>query len=269
MIRYASIFLLGLIIVTASYQIFFYNDSPPARPIPDETILGENLGEDEEHIINFNNNRLYIVNKTTGLSQTVSISEESLMLVKVISDKPENEPPFIDRNIKKAYILKGEKLSYLVEIKPETKISLTYPNVDVEKPYIIISKSENKLYFYDQGELVKRYKVATGEKPDYTPEGIFVIDNKTKYPGGKDEHAPMGSRWMGLKVPCDKDKRGNKDDGGPDSRAPKGDKYGIHGTNDESTIGTHQSGGCIRMYNKSINELYDMVEIGTKVRIIK
>jgi hypothetical protein len=62
-------------------------------------------------------------------------------------------------------------------------------------------------------------------------------------PGG-----PFGTRWMKLNVPW----------GG----------YGIHGTDNPSSIGTAASHGCVRMYNEDVNELYDIVPLGTPVQII-
>ena len=44
-------------------------------------------------------------------------------------------------------------------------------------------------------------------------------------------------------------------------------KYGIHGTTKENTIGRSASHGCIRMYNRHIKELYDIVQVGTPVII--
>ena len=46
-------------------------------------------------------------------------------------------------------------------------------------------------------------------------------------------------------------------------------QYGIHGTTDQGSIGRAVSGGCIRMFNNDIKELYDMVSIGTPVIIKK
>ena len=44
--------------------------------------------------------------------------------------------------------------------------------------------------------------------------------------------------------------------------------YGIHGTNDASSIGKQSTSGCIRMHNDDVVELYDMVPKGTEVEII-
>ena len=44
--------------------------------------------------------------------------------------------------------------------------------------------------------------------------------------------------------------------------------YGIHGTNDESSIGKQLTAGCVRMHNDDVVELYDIVPKGTVVEII-
>jgi lipoprotein-anchoring transpeptidase ErfK/SrfK len=73
-----------------------------------------------------------------------------------------------------------------------------------------------------------------------TPNGEFHIINKAINPGG-----PFGALWMGLSKP----------------------HYGIHGTNDPSSIGKMVSHGCIRMYNQDVIELSKLVNIGTHVTI--
>jgi lipoprotein-anchoring transpeptidase ErfK/SrfK len=50
-------------------------------------------------------------------------------------------------------------------------------------------------------------------------------------------------------------------------RLEMGDGYGIHGTDDPSSIGRSVSHGCVRLRNEDIATLYDMVEIGTPVYI--
>jgi len=41
----------------------------------------------------------------------------------------------------------------------------------------------------------------------------------------------------------------------------------IHGTHEEHRIGTPASHGCIRMKNADVAELFDLVKVGTEVRI--
>ena len=53
------------------------------------------------------------------------------------------------------------------------------------------------------------------------------------------------------------------------SNANTHDRYiYIHGTNHEETIGRPDSHGCIRMRNRDVAELFEMVEVGTPVVII-
>jgi lipoprotein-anchoring transpeptidase ErfK/SrfK len=59
---------------------------------------------------------------------------------------------------------------------------------------------------------------------------------------------PFGARWLGL-------------------NEPYGD-YGIHGTSAPGLIGIDVSNGCVRMYNKDVIELSNIVPIGTIVRIM-
>ena len=41
----------------------------------------------------------------------------------------------------------------------------------------------------------------------------------------------------------------------------------IHGTNEEHKLGMPASHGCIRMRNADVIDLFDLVEVGTEVRI--
>ncbi len=42
----------------------------------------------------------------------------------------------------------------------------------------------------------------------------------------------------------------------------------IHGTPEEGLLGYHESGGCIRMNNEEVIELYDQVDVGSLVNIV-
>lgn len=45
-------------------------------------------------------------------------------------------------------------------------------------------------------------------------------------------------------------------------------KFGIHGTLEPYSVGWASSHGCIRMNNKEVAELYNIVPIGTKMVIV-
>lgn len=120
---------------------------------------------------------------------------------------------------------------------------------------IIVNKSENMLYFYENGEKVKSFHVATGKRSALTPEGVFKVQVKWKCPvyyatnkKGCTANNPLGPRWIGLNVP-----------------GTSGYTYGLHGTNQEKSIGSYASSGCVRMLNKDVTWLFDKVRIGTKV----
>lgn len=154
--------------------------------------------------------------------------------------------------------------AYAMGFQPKLRKLYAYPLVSSRHDHIIIDKSENTLFFYHTGRLAARYRVATGKFPHYTPEGMFTIAVKLKDPEGPGIPNPqLGRRWMGLAVPNAADKRGPPGD----RRAPAGQKYGIHGTNEPESIGKHESGGCVRMRDADILHLYEMVEVGTTVEI--
>lgn len=135
---------------------------------------------------------------------------------------------------------------------------ITTPTKAAEGQFIIINKATNKLAFYNDGKLVKTFSVATGRETTYTPEGKFLIVNKIKnrpyykegIPGG-DPRNPLGDRWLGLHA-----------------RGTYGTTYGIHGNNNESSIGKYVSSGCVRMHNSEIRWLFDQVNVYTPVVII-
>ena len=43
----------------------------------------------------------------------------------------------------------------------------------------------------------------------------------------------------------------------------------IHGTGDDQPMGVPRSHGCIRMRNRDVIELYDLVPAGTSVEIVE
>ena len=127
--------------------------------------------------------------------------------------------------------------------------------INVSKFSIFVDKSDNILILNKDGEDFKTYVISTGTD-NSTPVGEFKIINKMVKPpwtkpgvgvitADSDEYE-LGERWMGISVPS----------------------YGIHGTNDESTIGGQVTSGCIRMKNNEVIELYNIVTTGTEVKIV-
>ncbi|WP_458414488.1 L,D-transpeptidase family protein [Schinkia sp. CFF1] len=115
-----------------------------------------------------------------------------------------------------------------------------FPPIETQPYRIHISATKRKLQLYKNRSLLKVYPIAVGRMVTATPTGDFIIINKAPNPGG-----PFGSMWMSLSK----------------------QHYGIHGTNNPSSIGKAVSKGCIRMYNRDVEELSRIVPIGTPVQI--
>lgn len=108
---------------------------------------------------------------------------------------------------------------------------------------IIIKVNSRVLELYSDGQLYKKYRIATGKLDTPTPVGEWII--KDKHYSQKEV---LGTRWMHLDVPWG--------------------SYGIHGTNRPWSIGQFASKGCIRLRNQDIEELYKWTPVQTPVKII-
>lgn len=136
--------------------------------------------------------------------------------------------------------------------------SLIRPNMELVVPKgkfsVLVDKTQLLLTVKLDEKVFKVYKVSTG-KDNCTPVGVFTIVNKLKnptwYKAGAvippdSEENILGTRWMGFSNPT----------------------YGIHGTTNPQTIGTQETAGCVRMKNEEVEELYDILPVGTEVTII-
>ncbi|ABO50017.1 ErfK/YbiS/YcfS/YnhG family protein [Desulforamulus reducens MI-1] len=243
--------LLNIVIFISGCQ-----NSPFKKPLQGNEIIYR----DQQYTVYSEDNQIIVAK---GLRKKVfTTADTSFLNADRIKNKPAEALPLKGTYLKDTLLIRGKMNSYLLNLQPNTKLLVSYPNPYDKKKMIIISKKNNLLYLYDQGYLVKIYPVATGKEKLFTPEGSFKIANKLPIKNADDPENLYGPRWMGLAVPDEKDKRANND-----KRAPVGHKYGIHGTNEPNSIGTHASGGCIRLNNHDILELYDMVPINTKVII--
>lgn len=124
-----------------------------------------------------------------------------------------------------------------------------------EDKRIEINLASRLLTLY-QGDIgIRMYPVAPGKPSSPTPIGRRKVvememnptwvdpdnpDNKVL--SGPD--CPLGYRWIGL-----------------------GGNYGIHGTNVPSSIGGYASHGCVRMYEKDVEDLFDHIVKGIPVDI--
>lgn len=130
--------------------------------------------------------------------------------------------------------------AFLIKLRGVVETSNTpYGKSDL----IIVDTRKFRLTLYRDGKVFRTYPVAIGEPETPTPIGEWKIIHKGGNWGGG-----FGSRWLGLNVPWG--------------------IYGIHGTNKPGSIGSRSSHGCIRMYNRNVLELYQLVKVATPVHII-
>lgn len=132
----------------------------------------------------------------------------------------------------------------------------------VDSRRIVINRGEHRLYFFRNGGLLKVYPIAVGMPQYPTPRGHFRTTYKKKNPtwiAPKSAWAatmpksippgpgnPLGTRAIGLTIPA----------------------IFIHGTYSSNSIGRSASHGCIRMYIRDVEQLYEMVGPGIPVDII-
>lgn len=115
--------------------------------------------------------------------------------------------------------------------------------------------ARNELTLTNNGAFVKTYAVRTGRVAGATPEGEFKILNKKDKPTWRpgdgrvyhpgDPNNELGTRWMSF----------------------EGDILGIHGTIHPETVGQYASNGCIGMTKEDVEELFDLVMVGTPLTI--
>lgn len=109
---------------------------------------------------------------------------------------------------------------------------------------VIIDLDQHRLAVVSGSVMLRSYPVGLGG--DRTPEGTYKISEKVVNPNGRDD-GDFGSRGMQL----------------------SDTNYAIHGTNEPDSIGADESLGCIRMNKKDVEELFDLLPMGTKVKIGK
>ena len=144
--------------------------------------------------------------------------------------------------------LRRQMVDYLANVAPGT---------------VIIDTAHTYLYFVLGDGKAIRYGIGVGRE-GFTWSGVETVTRKTEWPdwtppaemiarqpylarftaGG--EGNPLGARAIYL---------GHTE-------------YRIHGTNMPETIGTNVSSGCIRLLNADVIDLYNRVNVGTKIIVL-
>ncbi|MCL1963475.1 MAG: L,D-transpeptidase family protein [Firmicutes bacterium] len=118
----------------------------------------------------------------------------------------------------------------------------TIPAAAASEYLIWIDLSSMSLTLYQNQRQVKRWPIASGANDTPTPLGVYRVNRRFMPEGNR-----FGTRFLGLSVPWG--------------------IYAIHGTNQPGSIGSHASHGCIRMFNRDVEQLYSLVPNWTRVVI--
>ena len=156
-----------------------------------------------------------------------------------------------------------------------TRIVLPTQFVLPEAPHegLVVNLAALRVYYFpkpgkDGRRVMYTYPIGIGKVGWATPAGTTKIVSKRKDPywtppaSVRKEHAAEGDP-LPARVPP-----------GPDN--PLGTRamnlgwptYLIHGTNKPAGVGVRASHGCIRMLPEDIDQLYEMVPVGTKVTVV-
>jgi hypothetical protein len=155
----------------------------------------------------------------------------------------------------------------LVSGSPSVELDLNRIPPDVTRQdlgyTIVVDLSDRELHLFDGLERAKTYPVAVGQPSFPTPQGEWEIINKRVDPTWTNPAPDGWGAGLPAFIPAGP--------GNPlGTRALDLDAPGIriHGTYASYSIGTYASHGCVRMFLEDVEELFDIVPVGTEVEIV-
>jgi lipoprotein-anchoring transpeptidase ErfK/SrfK len=186
--------------------------------------------------------------------------------VDVTSGKPVIVPAREGRNVDINGLLAAADATLT---SPERSVNVKVGRVAAGMPdsvfgkLIIINLSEHKLSLYNRDQVLAEFSVACGSSTYPTPIGMWKIVEKQKNPTW---HNP-GSAWA--KSMPDSIPPGPGNPLGTRAMPLNASGVLIHGTPSPWSIGQSVSHGCVRMYMADVEKLFDMVDVGTPVYVIR
>jgi L,D-transpeptidase ErfK/SrfK len=125
---------------------------------------------------------------------------------------------------------------------------------------LVIRLGDRQVYVYEGDTLKASFPIAIGRTGWETPVGVHEVIQMVEDPAwenpftgevipGGDRNNPLGRHWIGF-----------WSDGT--------NLIGFHGTPNEESVGNAASHGCVRMYNRDVRQLFEMVELGTRVTVV-
>jgi hypothetical protein len=132
--------------------------------------------------------------------------------------------------------------------------------VPTGKPHVLVDLSARWLLFLLDDEVVGAWPIGVGKPGNETPAGRYRVGEKSSdptwfragqqpVPAGSPEN-PLGTRWIAW-----------LGEGGEKTH------LGFHGTRDPESIGQDESEGCVRMLNRHVEELYEILPRNSEVLV--
>lgn len=149
-----------------------------------------------------------------------------------------------------------------VSLAAEKSVLIVNPTSDLVTQHtrLELNLKRRQVTLFNENKPIKSYPVAIGRKGWETPTGNFQVLQMIQAPKwinpftgesvpGGDPENPLGHYWIGFWT--------------------NGKQWiGFHGTPNPETVGTAASHGCVRMYNKDVEELFRQVSVGTPVTVV-
>jgi len=130
--------------------------------------------------------------------------------------------------------------------------------IPTDRAHMLVDLSARTTYYMLGNEVVGAWMVGIGRPGNDTRPGTYTVGDKQVEPmwfrTGRDPvpfgdpENPLGTRWLGW-----------NDETGRES------SLGFHGTNDPAGIGRAVSDGCIRMNNRDVEELFEVLPRGARI----
>jgi L,D-transpeptidase ErfK/SrfK len=138
---------------------------------------------------------------------------------------------------------------------------------------IVVNIAEMRLYYFpprsEQGkEIVYTYPLGIGRVNWKTPSGVTTVVRKVVNPAWRppadilEEHREEGDPLPAEIRPGPDDPMGTR------ALYLGWPEYAIHGTNKPVGVGMRVSHGCMHLYPEDILQLYNLVPLGTEVRVV-
>jgi lipoprotein-anchoring transpeptidase ErfK/SrfK len=140
---------------------------------------------------------------------------------------------------------------------------------------LVLDRQRRLLTVLENGQELKRFPVGVGMPGWETPVGTFSVIEKItdpvwehpakgiRFKPGPDN--PLGSRWIGFYRDC----KGRSGFNGQEQLEVRGCvTAGFHGTPNRASVGQAASHGCVRLFDEHVRELYELVGLGTTVKVL-